>query len=100
MKPITPVIFRTWPKGPRSSVIALFPCEVAAQQPWLCSSYEHIGQHGAADPVEVVRATRPATRAEIVPLARELRRLGYRLRVLKRVPRNAYAVRRAQLPPM
>ena len=94
----TPVIFRTWPKGPRSAVIALFPCEAASVgQPWLCSSYEHIGQHGAADPHGVVADTRPATPAEWCPLARELRRIGYRLRVLRRVPRNAYDLRRAQL---
>jgi len=97
MKP-TSVIFRTWPTGPRSAVIALFPCEAASVgQAWLCSSYEHIGQHGAADPHRVVAGTRPATRAEWQPLARELRRLGYRLRITRRIPRNAYDVRRAQL---
>jgi len=97
MKP-TPVIFRTYPTGPRSAVIALFPCEAASVgQPWLCSSYEHIGQHGAADPHGVVAGTRPATRKQWQPLARELRRLGYRLRIMQRIPRNAYDLRRAQL---
>lgn len=97
-KTITPVIFRTWPKGPRSAVIALFPFDAGTVgQPWTCSSYEHVGQHGAADPTAVVRSTRPATRAEIAPLAAELRSIGYRLRVLRRIPSNAYAERRKQL---
>ena len=95
MKP-TPVIFRTWRAHPRT-VLALFPHDPGTNNPGTCSSYEHVGQHGSADPHGCIRITRPATRAEWQPLARELRRLGYRLRIMRRIPRNAYDLRRAQL---
>jgi hypothetical protein len=53
------------------------------------------GQHGGADP-RIVKITRPATLAEICDLACELRGLGYRLKGLRRFPRNAFSVRKAK----
>lgn len=93
----TPVVFRTWRAAP-STVLALFPFDLGTNNPGTCSSYEHVGQHGSADPF-ICRdgRTRPATRAEWRPLARELRRVGYRLRVLSRIPSTAYASRQSQL---
>ncbi len=72
----TIVIYRTYPEG---DVIALFPCEPGTMEWWTCSSYQHIGQHGAAQPDAVVRMTRPATAEEIAPLRTELESIGYKL---------------------
>ena len=96
MKNHTLVIFRAFKQG--GDVIALFPLIPATDGGWRCQSYQHIGQHGAACPHICRNTTRPATRAEIAPLRRELTRLGYRLKTIKRFPSNAFAVRRAQLP--
>lgn len=92
----TAVVFRVWRAAPRT-VMALFPHEPGTNNPATCSSYEHVGQHGSADPSGCVHRSRPATRAEADPLASELRRIGYRLRFLRRIPRNSYAVRRAAI---
>ncbi len=65
----TPVIFRKWPGG---DVIALFPTELGTADPYTCSSYEHVGQHGAADPQDVISATKPASPGEYSDLLAEL----------------------------
>jgi hypothetical protein len=44
----------------------------------------HVGQHGAADYHGVIQHTIPARRPEYAVLARELRRIGYRLKPIKR----------------
>lgn len=82
------VVFRKWKEG--GQVIALFPDErnVQVDKPWLCESYMHVGQHGAADYAGVVQASEPATEAEYASLRRELEGLGYRLKVLKRWTRR------------
>lgn len=85
----TRVLFRRYSSG---EVVALFPFEPGAISPFDCSSYGQ-GQHSAADPRLVVDETRPATRQEYAGLARELRRIGYRLEIGRRLPRNAYQVR-------
>lgn len=71
------VIFRTWPKG---DVIALFPDIEAGL--FSCSSYMHVGQHGAADYRYVVQQTRPAKVSEYADLVTELREIGYNLNVV------------------
>ena len=65
--------------------MALFP-EVPAElfKPY-CTSYEHMGQHGSADPHFVVMHTRLAKPAEYAELKRELERLGYTLKVCKKL---------------
>ena len=80
----TIVIFRTYKK--EGDVIALFPEFPADSSRHHCLSYQSIGQHGAAscciDP-----DTRPATKKEAETLAKELRQIGYRLEVRKRLSR-------------
>lgn len=80
---LTKVIFR-WFNG---DVIALFP-ELPAvyEQPWLCDSFMHMGQHGAADCMMVIHHSRPATEAEYAPVRAELERdpYHYRLSIRKR----------------
>lgn len=71
----TPVIFRTWIV--EGDTIALFPTipwdEFGAE----CASYQHIGQHDAADPDSVIQQTRPATPEETEELMAELLSIGY-----------------------
>lgn len=86
MKTKTPVVFRTW-RDTRREVIALFPSDDAGNG--LCSSYMHVGQHGAADYAVCIARTRPATATERKPLLAELHKLGYRgLREYKRRPKS------------
>jgi hypothetical protein len=93
----TKVIFRKWRKKEGGDVIALFP-EIASTvgKPQYCESYQHVGQHSGADP-DIVNVTEPATEAEYAPLMRELEKIGYRLKVITRVPPGAYAKRKSQL---
>lgn len=95
-EPLTAVVFRTFKQG--GDVLALFPLEPGTNNPADCLSYQRIGQHGAASP-ELTRdgSTRPSTPEEICDLACELRGLGYKLRGLNRIPRNAYQVRKSKL---
>ncbi len=82
-KPI-PVVFRVWRKKPHG-VLALFPTLAADNQGYYCDSYEHMGQHGAADYSGCIKNTRPATMEEATLLLHELRRIGYKLQVIQRV---------------
>jgi hypothetical protein len=79
------VVFRTWRAHPRT-VIALFPQIDAGRG--MCSSYEHMGQHGGADYAGVIARTRRAEPDEYAALKRELEAapFGYRLIVRKRAP--------------
>jgi hypothetical protein len=77
----TVVVFRKFKDV--GSIIALFPFELADTK-GNCSSYMHVGQHGAADYAGCIRASVPATEAEYLPLKRELESIGYKLRVRTR----------------
>ena len=81
----TQVIFRLW----RKEVIALFPYEIADMK-GNCLSYQHVGQHGAANYAEIIYESVPATPAECVGLEAELDALGYHLKIIKRRNRNRY----------
>lgn len=82
---VTRVVFRKWyRKTDGNGVIALFPDD--KQDSWMIQSYEHEGQHGAADYTGVVRRTKPATPEEYAALKRELESppFDYVLRVVQR----------------
>ena len=85
------MVFRKWSEG---DIIALMVDYAACRMGYECVSYMHFGQHGGADPRNVVQATRPASESEYAPLLAELTRIGYRPRVLRRVPSDALARRR------
>lgn len=72
------VIFRRWRTG--TGVIALMPFEPATADGRYCTSFEHVGQHCAADYAGVIRQSRPATAEEYAPLLRELQAAPYRYR--------------------
>ncbi len=76
------VVFRRW--RDTGDVVALFPEMPADLQGQYCESYEHIGQHGAADYFGVIQDTTPVGPRECAELAEELRRIGYNLRPIKR----------------
>jgi len=89
-----PVVIRVW-KGDDSDVFALFPADPADHYGHFCTSYQHIGQHAGADYAHCIANSRPATRREAAPLLAELRRIGYRPRVLKRAGRRHHEKRLA-----
>lgn len=65
------VHFRVFPDG---DVIALW--DEPADHRGNISSYQHVGQHGAASP-ELITSLRPATEEEKADLRAELQRIGY-----------------------
>jgi hypothetical protein len=77
----TLVVFRRFKDG--GDIIALFPEEIA-DAAGNCMSYQHIGQHGAADYSGCIAASVPASDAEFSELKRELEAIGYRLKVRRR----------------
>ena len=82
-----PVLIRVW-KGDPDDVFALFPTDPADNYGHFCTCYQHVGQHGSADYGHCIASSRPATKAEARPLLQELRRIGYRPRVLQRASRR------------
>jgi len=85
----TKTVFRIYPDG---EVIALFP-QIEARG-YSCSSYLHVGQHGAADIDLVVRETRLAKPKEYKSLLKELKKIGYRPKIMKRCTYKDFLLRR------
>lgn len=76
----TPVVFRVDRKG---EVFALFPT-LAADPSGNVTSYQHIGQHCAADYGLCIAKSKPATPEQYADLLTELTGIGYCLRVARR----------------
>ncbi len=91
--PVTLVVFRRW--RDIGTLIALFPDQPADYQGRYCDAYEHVGQHGGADYHGVIEATKPVSDDEAADLIRELERIGYRLRPIKRASYKHHEARRA-----
>lgn len=91
----TPVIFRKWKDS--GDIIALFPYDLGSDDPYTCSSYEHMGQHGAATPQLVIQMTTPSKPEEYAPLKAELESLGYKLKPMTRLQYKALEERRNKL---
>lgn len=81
----TDVMFRRWPDGAVDAVFPYLPSTPLC--PMSCTAYSHVGQHGTADYDVVIGNTRPARPAEFAELAEELRRRGYKLRIIHRASR-------------
>lgn len=94
----TIVVFRKWPKSEGGGIIALFPYDLGTNESYTCSSYEHVGQHGAAD-VGIIYRTKPATPEEYAALKHELESgpYNYVLGVRSRIPSDATERRRRQI---
>ena len=83
---ITKVIFR---KDKDGDVIAFFPEEgYRYDSPHLMMSYQHVGQHGAASIYYYYKDTVPAAPEDYADLLSELTRIGYNLKVCKRMTRQ------------
>ncbi len=91
---ICPVIFRKWKTG---GVIALFPATAYNTDPTLCMSYEHVGQHGAADDRGIIAMTIPASPEEYGDLKAELESIGYNLKIYQRETPALFEARMAQI---
>lgn len=102
VEPETPVIFRKW-KAPGEfydgDIIALFPADPGTRDVYTCSSYEHVGQHGSADPYGVMQATVPAKPEEYADLKAELESYpyGYNFKIYHRLSRHFLELRRKEL---
>lgn len=92
----TPVMFRVFRELPHD-VLALFLSEPGTNDPSTCSSYQHIGQHGSANPLHCIRATRPARPEEYADLQRELTQRGYDLQIVQRYRGSHVKARLAEL---
>jgi hypothetical protein len=76
-KAATPVIFRRW-RDPDGGIIALLPTiPCSYERDDLCTSYEHVGQHGAALYTAVIASTFSAKPEEYADLLVELAKIGY-----------------------
>lgn len=78
---VTRVVFRKWRYQYGGDIIALFPYNRVALGE--CSSYEHIGQHGATSYSVVISRTIPAVPADYQELKAELESIGYNLKVIR-----------------
>lgn len=92
------MIFRVW-RGDPATTLALFPELPANREPYCCLSFEHIGQHGAADYRLVLQKTRPARPQEYAELKQELEGRGYRLKIYHRETAAMREMRRRAIQP-
>lgn len=99
INPVTDVIFRKYPKSEGGDILALFPGDPGTNDPYTCSCYQHVGQHGSANPRICVARTHPASAAEYADLKAELEREPYRynLRVIKRQSAKHLESRKRQI---
>ena len=85
------VIFRKFKNG---EIIALFPEIAGNMDPSTMMSYQHVGQHGAAD---CIGSTKLATPDEYSDLAKELETIGYVLKVCKKATYKDFLKRKDQV---
>jgi len=90
--PITQVVFRRW--RDTKDIFALFPESPSDYEGYYCDSYQTIGGHGGADYSRCIHATDPVTVVEAADLIRELERIGYRLKPIKRASWRIHEARR------
>lgn len=69
----TIVIFRKFKEG---DIIALFPQDTCPRTGF-CNSYMHVGQHGDADYLGLIKSTKLAKPSEYRALLCELKSIGY-----------------------
>jgi hypothetical protein len=83
--PVVEVTFRAERLRFGTIITAVFPrLPASCIDPDLMTCYAHIGQHGSCCR-NWMRRTRRATDAEAASLKAELERIGYRLKVVKRI---------------
>ena len=91
------IIFRKWKTKHNPSCIALFPEMPGDTDGNLCQSYEHFGQHSAADYATVINKTRPAIPKEYGPLLLELIGIGYKnIQICQKADRRMFLARQKE----
>lgn len=87
----TIIIFRTFrsKKYGDPDVIALFPYDVDSRDGSVCS-YQHVGQHSAADYHHIIRNSRLAKPTEYADLKTEMESMGYNLQIQKKMNYDLY----------
>lgn len=97
---ITKVIFRKWKKSvdKNQGIIAIFPEDIGTMSSYTCSSWEWVGEHGACDPVLVIKSSKPATESEYQEVKDYLEnRYGYKLEVIQRLRYNTIEIRQQKI---
>ena len=97
---ITKVIFRKWNKSvdKKQGIIAIFPEDIGTMSSYTCSSWEWVGEHGACDPVLVIKGSKPATEIEYQEVKDYLENhYGYKLEVIQRLRYNAIEIRQQKI---
>jgi hypothetical protein len=84
------VIFRKFKEG---DIIAMFPRIPADRLGYHIESYQHIGQHGLADP-GIVSITKLAMPEEYQSLKEELESIGYNLKIVKKITYRDFLYRK------
>jgi hypothetical protein len=87
----TVVVFRAYKDG---TVVALFP--ELPHSGNLCESYTLVGEGAGADFRKVQAETRPAIKSEYWHTKVVLERIGYKLRILQRVPWKVHSNRQKE----
>jgi hypothetical protein len=80
------IIFRKWKHN--GSIIAILPNNPSNQG--FVDMYEHIGQHGEGNYQAVLLQTVPAKPEEYQDLLAELKQIGYRPKIVKRLRAGKY----------
>jgi hypothetical protein len=75
----TKVVFRKFKAG---DILALFPNDYEGNGFHL--SYQHVGQHSAADYKAMISASKPAKPEEYADLLAELQSIGYDLKIVQK----------------
>ena len=92
-KEITKVIFKIFD----DEVIAVFPEEIWGYKCDECSSYMHVGHHGAVS-VGFMKKLSNATPEKYYSLFTELQSIGYNLNVCKRFTSKMDFIRHSKVP--
>lgn len=79
---VTEVMFRKY-KDKGGEILAVFPYEVEGPNGELLC-YARLGQHGLCDYGHVLEKTRPAKPEEYESLRKELKSIGYKLKIVKK----------------
>ena len=88
----TDVIFRVdKTKDFKGTVFALLPHEVCDKAGHV-TTYQHLGQHSAADYKHCISRSRPATPAEYFDLFKEMESVGYNFNVIKKQNYDKYLI--------
>lgn len=70
-------------------IFAVMPYEIAKYDGSV-TTYQHVGQHSAAEYFTCIAKSKPATPAEYSDLKQELEGLGYNIKVIKRINYERY----------